>query len=134
MKIKKEHKMSTLTARLIATGFGLLFTLISGVWLSSSGKPLNTLIFTIHKLIALGTVVYTGLTIYQLYKSTAISALQTGGIVVTGLLFLALFISGALLSLGKPVGEVVLAIHRVIPLLAAMTTAGTIYLLVSASL
>ena len=43
------------------TGAGLLFlfTIGTGIWLSNSGKPYNTLIFNIHKLIALGTVIFT---------------------------------------------------------------------------
>ena len=40
-----------------APGIAFLMTLISGLWLSRAGKPLNVAIFNIHKLIALAAVV-----------------------------------------------------------------------------
>jgi hypothetical protein len=48
-------------SRFIIPGSVFLLTLVSGVWLSCSGKPLNTGIFTVHKLIALGAVVATAI-------------------------------------------------------------------------
>jgi hypothetical protein len=113
-------------------GLLFLFTLISGVWLSHSGKPLNGAIFTIHKLIALATVIVVTISVYNLYKG--VDLLTYFGPVVTiatGLLFLALFITGALLSLNIQLSGAALKIHQVAPLLAALSTAMTIYLLAS---
>ena len=45
--------MNTTATKLIIAGLLFVFTLLSGVWVSHSGKPINTVIFTIHKLIAL---------------------------------------------------------------------------------
>jgi hypothetical protein len=50
---------------IIATGLLFLITFISGAWLSRNGRPLNTAIFTIHKLISLLTLISTALTIYN---------------------------------------------------------------------
>jgi hypothetical protein len=52
-------------------------------------------------------------------------------IAVTGLMTIVLFISGALLSLGKPMPGAILRIHQAAPLLALAFSALTIYLLVS---
>ena len=115
--------------RILVSGLLFLFTLGSGVWLSHSGKPLNTLIFTIHKLIALAAVIFTATVIYDLLKNVAIRVDLLTLMIITGLLVLALFISGALLSLGRPLNDAILTTHKVIPFLTAISTAATIYLL-----
>ena len=124
--------MSTIVSRPVIAGVLLLFTLISGVWLSNSGKPLSAAIITIHKLIALATVIVAAAYVYHLYRAgdiqTFVEPLITAA---TGLLFIVLFISGALLSLGKPLPVAILRVHQVAPLLALAFSAMTIYLLVS---
>ena len=124
--------MSTLASRLVFTGSLFLFMLLSGVWLSNSGKPYSTLIFTIHKLIALAAIIATAVIINYLHKTADLRlSVEFSAIIVTGLLFLSLLISGALLSIGRPATSMILTIHRVAPLLAVVSTAATIYLLAS---
>jgi len=109
-----------------------LLTLLSGVWLSHFGKPLNTAIFTLHKLIALATVVVIAVSVYNLYRIADIHAILVPAVVVaTGLLFLALFVTGALLSLEKPASEAILRVHQVAPLLALGSSSAAIYLLLN---
>ena len=55
-------------------GIVLLLTLASGIWLSNSGKPLNTAIFTLHKLIALGVVILTAIQFFNLLKNSEVQA------------------------------------------------------------
>lgn len=124
--------MNTITTRPVVAGLLFLFTLLSGVWLSHSGKPLNVVIFTIHKLIALATVIVIAVNVYHPYRAVDIRAfVGLVVIAVTGLLFIALFVSGALLSRGNPLPEAILRIHQVAPLLALVSSTITIYLLVS---
>jgi hypothetical protein len=106
-----------------------VLTLASGIWLSSIGKPLNTIIFTLHKLIALAAVILTGIQVYKTLQEMGIQALPMVLIVLTGLCVIALFVTGALLSLGKPVDEVLLTIHKIAPVLALLAMTGAIYLL-----
>ena len=123
--------MSILTSKTAIFGLLVVLTLVSGVWLSHSGKPYNSMIFTIHKLIALATVIIIGMNVYHLFRAMDGNTLVALSVIaVSGLLFLALFISGALLSLGKPVPEAVLKIHQVAPLLALVSSTVTFYLLV----
>jgi hypothetical protein len=123
--------MNTSTTRMIVTGLLVLFTLLSGVWLSRSGKPYNTGIFTIHKLIALATVIIGGITIRDLHQVAAlVPIIEISAIVITGLLFLALFVSGALLSLDKDLNGLVNVVHKVAPALATLSAAITIYLMI----
>lgn len=124
--------MSTIVSRPVIAGVLLLFTLLSGVWLSHSGKSLNVAIFTIHKLIALASVIVIAANIYALYRAVGIRTfVELAVIVITGLLFLALFISGALLSRGNPLPEAILRIHQVAPLLALVSSMITVFLLAS---
>ena len=121
--------MTTLTPGLIAAGTLFILSLASGAWLSHLGKPINILVVTIHKLISLATVLFTGLAIYHFSRAAAISSSEVNAILVTGLLFLLLFITGALLSAGKPVNRVVSVTHKIAPFLSVISTAVTIFLL-----
>lgn len=111
-----------------------LLAIATGIWLSNSGEPLNTAIFTIHKLIALGSVIFIAIVIRNLLRNVQIVDIRIviiTLITIMGLSVLVLFISGALLSFGKSVNNIILTIHSVTPILTVITTAMTIYLLVS---
>ena len=116
-------------AKFSTPGILFLLTLASGLWLSNSGKPLNSIIFNIHKLIALGVVITIIIQMYNLLKITDVRFLILLLIVFSGLCVVALFATGALMSLGKMNYTVLLNIHRVAPVLAIISMAATIYLL-----
>jgi hypothetical protein len=116
-------------SKFITPGIVFFLTLASGVWLSHSGKPLNTIIFTIHKLIALAAVIIIAIQIYKEFQNTEIQFVLVALIVLTGLCALALFVTGALLGLGKPALAILLTIHQIAPFLAVVSMALTIYLL-----
>jgi hypothetical protein len=127
-----EADLNIPVSKLLACGLLFLLALVSGVWLTHSGKPYNGVIFNIHKLIALGTVIFTSIYIANLYKAADPKIITILFIMIAaGLLFLALFVSGALLSIGKPASTVTLRIHQVAPLLALGASAVSIYLLVN---
>lgn len=113
----------------LVPGLIFLVTLATGVWLSLSGKPLNTAIFTIHKLVALGAVIITIIQMVNLLKNTPLQGSVILWIIVAGLCVLALFATGALMSLGKPVNIVFLTIHRAAPLVEVIAMVVTIYLI-----
>jgi len=46
--------MNTNQLRVVSVGAGFLIMFLSGFWLSRTGKPYGTFIFTIHKLIGNG--------------------------------------------------------------------------------
>lgn len=124
--------METITAKLISAGLLLLFTILSGIWLSNSGKPFNSVVFSIHKLIAVGAVIFIGITVYNLFKTLDPRTFaELAVITVSGLLFLALIVTGSLLSIKIPLPAAILRIHQVAPLLALVATTITVYLLVS---
>jgi hypothetical protein len=124
-------EMSTTQLRVVGAGLFFLFIFLSGIWLSHSGKPLNGIILTIHKLISLAAVVFLVMTIYQINQAAKLSAIELIAGVVTGLLFLGAIISGGLLSTGKPMPATLLMMHQITPFLTVLSTAVTLYLLVN---
>jgi hypothetical protein len=121
--------MTIFTPGLITAEALFILSLASGAWLSHLGKPINIFIVTIHKLISLATVLFTGLAIFHLSRAVTLSSSELSAMVVTSLLFLFLFITGALLSAGKPVNGVLSVTHKIAPLLSVISTAVTIFLL-----
>ena len=122
--------MSTvLSSKVAYAGIGFLLTLISGVVLSKIGRPLNSAVFGAHKIIAVGTIVLIGLNIRDLAQVVGLQAVHPALIWGTGLLLLALVVSGSLLSFDKLVLPLTLRVHQIVPLLALVFSALSIYLL-----
>lgn len=111
----------------------LLSTLLSGLWLSHSGRPLSGAIFTIHKLIALATVIAVGISLYQLRQvGGRLAVAQLSTLISSAVLFLALFVSGALLSREMAPLPAMLRIHQVAPLLVLAASMASLHLLAGA--
>jgi hypothetical protein len=123
-----EIIMDSLT-KFITPGIIFLLTLAFGFWLSHSGKPYNSILFNIHKLIALATVVLTVIQLVKVLKVTQIQALFMVAMIVAGLCVVALFVSGALLSAGKLSYDVMLTIHRIAPILLTISLGLMVYIL-----
>jgi hypothetical protein len=122
-------KMNTITTKLIVSGILFLFTLISGVIVSHSGRPLSVGLVTIHKLIAVATVVLIGMAVNQLYKTGDGKVfIELSVTVITAVLFLALVATGALLTRDIQLPEAILKVHQVVPLLALVSSTTTVYL------
>jgi len=123
--------MDTISTKLIAAGILGILTLISGVVLSNSGRPLNGLFFNLHKLIAVATVALISISVVQLLKAGDTRALmEFGAIILTGLLFVALVATGGMLSFEREWPGFVLKIHQVVPLLSLAFSALSVYLLI----
>ena len=112
---------------IIAGLFGV-FIVLSGFWLSRTGKPLNTLILTAHKLISLAAVVVLVITVYQIHQAAPLSPVEIAASAVTILFVVVMIASGGWLSAAKTVPAIVTGIHQVVPYLALLSTAATLYL------
>ena len=124
-------KMDTITSKLIGAGILFLFTLISGMILHSSSRPLSIGLVTVHKLIAVGTAILVGMVVNQLYKTVDGKVFIASGLmVISALLLLALIATGALLTREEmQLPDLVLNIHKVAPMLALISSTVTIFLL-----
>lgn len=123
--------MSTNQLRVIGAGLFYLFIFVSGFWLSRSGKPYNGIVFNIHKLIALVAVVFLVITMRQINQVARLSAVELTAGVVTGVFFLGAIISGGVLSVGKSISAAILTMHQITAFLTALSTATTLYLLLT---
>ncbi|MEJ2211642.1 MAG: hypothetical protein P8129_21760 [Anaerolineae bacterium] len=116
------------TTRAIVAGLLFLFMFLSGLWLSRTGRPLNVGISTVHKLISLAGGIFLLVTIYQRNRVIPLNATEWIAIVVTGLCFVGTVASGGFLSSEEPMPVAVLRVHQVGPVLAALSSAVTLYL------
>jgi len=110
---------------------GLLFilTVIFGFWMSQLGKPYNGVLFNVHKLIALAAVVLSVIQTTQALREGRSQALSILLLCVVAACVIALFASGALMSLEKMNYTVLLSIHRVAPILSILALAAALILL-----
>jgi hypothetical protein len=106
-----------------------ILTAASGFWVSKTGKPYSTGIFTLHKLIGLAMVVLSVIAVVNLLKITPTPSLIVMLFILAGLSTIALFTSGSLMSALKSPGSIWLLIHRMAPFLLAGSTAAAILLL-----
>jgi len=97
-------------------GLVFLLTLVFGFLLSRSGKPYNGILFNLHKLVALGMVIYSGWQFYQWLKGANAPREQTVLLVAAALCVIALFASGGQLSAGKLDYALMLTTHRIAPM------------------
>ena len=125
-----ETNLNALTSKIIGTGVLFLFVFLSGFWLHNSGQPFNTITLTIHKLIALGTLIFIGVTIYQVNQVAPLSTTAIVATVITGIFFVMTIIAGGLLSLKQPVSAMSI-VHKVGPFLTVASTIVTLYFLVN---
>jgi hypothetical protein len=124
----REAHLDTVSGFIIP-GIVFLLTLASGLWLSRSGKPLKTGIFTVHKLIALGAVIAAAVQTYNVLNNSETQAILIPPVILIGLCVVALFVTGALMSANKPAYPALLTIHKVAPILAIIAGVEAIYLL-----
>lgn len=112
--------MPNISLGTLLAGIFLILSILSGVWLTRTGRPLNVVIMTVHKLISLGAVVFFAVAIYGLATAGAITLVDWINILVSGVLFLTLIASGAVLSGGKVTGGALMVAHKAFPFLAAV--------------
>ena len=125
--------MIAVPSNIVNAGLLLLFTLASGIWLSRKARPISAALLTVHKLIALGTVISAGFAIYRSRAGIA-GWQELAAAAFAAALVVSLFSSGALLS-GKKKGQApVLSVHRIAALLVTALAAATATILSSAAL
>jgi hypothetical protein len=120
------------TVGALVVGLLFPFVLLSGIWLSRTGRPLNVGISTVHKLTSLAAGVLLLVTITQRNLGIPLSGTEWVAIVVTGLCFLGTVAAGSLLAFDKPMPVAVSRLHQIAPVLTVISTAATLYLLLSA--
>jgi hypothetical protein len=116
-------------SKLLNPILGFLLTLVFGFWLSRKGKPYNGMLFNVHKLIALATVILFGMTVYRLSKDMDVVTLVIVLLAIAALSVIALFASGAFMSVGKGEYRVWKLVHNIAPVAAVLAIVPAAYLL-----
>jgi hypothetical protein len=116
-------------SQLLIPAIGFIVTLVFGFWLSRRGKPYNGLLFNVHKLIALGTVILSGLAVSRALKLLDPESMFYLSLGIAAINVIALFASGALMSAGKGEYRKMKLIHNVAPFFAFLGMAFAAYLL-----
>jgi hypothetical protein len=125
-------------SKVIITGLFFIFIFLFGFWLSRSGKPYNSLIFNLHKLIGLAMGVFLIVTVYRVHKTGPFTPIEILALVVTVLVFIILVVAGGLLSIeatgdlknaSQSTLSIISLVHKILPYLAVLSTEGTLYLL-----
>ena len=119
-------------SKFILPGVFLLLTLAFGFWLSHTGKPYNGLLFNIHKLLALGVVILAVVQFSKIIRLADASALLIGLLALAAICIVALFASGALMSMEKLEYALTLTIHRIALALLVVALGWAFYLLEAA--
>ncbi|NWG07000.1 MAG: hypothetical protein HXY35_10005 [Chloroflexi bacterium] len=119
------------TSKFILPGILFLFTLTFGFWLSRLGKPYNGLVFNIHKLVALAAVVFAAIRIYNLLKGADIQPVVVTLAVVCVLCVIALFATGAFMSIGNLPHAPLLTVHKVALVVLSFSAVGMVYFLIA---
>ena len=123
--------MDTMQSKVIGAGLFYLFIFLSGFWLSHLGKPYPTIVFSIHKLIGVATAIFLVITVYRIHQAAPLSPVEITAGVVTVLFFAGTIVAGGLLSIDKAMPAAVLTMHQILPFLTLMSTAVTLFLVLS---
>ncbi|HKI13390.1 MAG TPA: hypothetical protein VKA02_14830 [Candidatus Acidoferrum sp.] len=131
--------MRTHASIIAVTGLFFLVTLLSGLVQSrnlrqndprTSGKPIASGIAGVHKLFALAALITAMVAIRRLHRGMEFTSIELAAVIIAGLFFLIMIISGSLLSLGRPRNDEILAVHKVFSVLTVIPAFGAIYLLI----
>ena len=118
-----------MNSKFVITGVFFVCILLSGFWLHRLGRPVNSLVLTIHKLISVAAVVYLVVNVYHINQATPLTTPEIIAGVVAILLFLVMIATGGFLSVEKEMPAFVHTIHQFTPYLMILSTSATLYLL-----
>lgn len=100
-----------MTARILIGGVLLVVILVVGLFLHRMGRPYQPLWFNLHKLAALGLVVYATLILLPQAKAQGLGGLFLGLVILAVVSAIALFVSGGLMGADK-MHETMVRVHR----------------------
>ncbi len=105
-----------------------LLTSVTGIWLTRTGRPYSSLIFNVHKLVALAAVVVTVVVVRNLLKQASPNTVVLLLAVLAAGATVCLFATGGLLGAGKT-AALYLTVHRAAPVVAVASATALAYLL-----
>jgi hypothetical protein len=120
--------MSITNLRILGAVLFFVAIFVTGFVLRGAGKPYNSALLNVHKLIALAAAVLFIITVVKINKASGLSTLELAMTIVTGILLLGAIVSGGLSSISTmPI--IVVRIHQITLSLATVFVAITLYFL-----
>ncbi len=113
--------------RIISAAILFILVIASGFWVTKLGRPLNTGVLTVHKLLALACLVLMIIIVRALVKGAALNPLIITSIALTFVFFAVMIATGGVLSFEKSAPEFVYLIHKTVPYLTLATGAVTVF-------
>jgi hypothetical protein len=120
--------MNTAISKTTVSAILFLVVFASGYWMSRAGRPYNGLLFNAHKLIALGALIYLGVLANQVRQAAGFAPLQVAVVAIAAAAFIATIAAGGLVSIEKPL-PAAQNLHKLLPYLALLSSAGALYIL-----
>lgn len=121
--------MKNLEMRIGIICLSFILMIISGIWMSKTGKPYHTAVFTVHKLSAVLMVIFTVILILDINKNRGITNFEWILFIFTGLFFLLSFITGALMNFEKPVKAIISITHKIMPYFILVAAILSVFIL-----
>ena len=113
--------MKGIDMRIIYLAIIFILAIISGIWVTRTGRPLNNVIFTIHKLIALTSLVLMIIIVKKMSSGLEIPPSTMIWIVATWVLFAAMVATGGVLSFDKLAHRAIKVTHAILPVLTLIS-------------
>jgi hypothetical protein len=130
---KAARPMPDLRPALYAVGSLFVLTFAFGYLVGRKPKPYNGLLFTVHKLIALGAGAGWARTMYELHRAAPLAPAAWIAAITTVVVFVMTVIAGGLTSLDRPMPAGLGVVHKVLPYVTALACAVSLFLAAGAS-
>jgi hypothetical protein len=114
--------MTILFMKMSYAGLFFIAIFISGYFLSRIGKPYNMLVITLHKLIGLATGVFLVSSLLRFHQVEDLNTSAVIALVITGISFIVLVVSGSLLSAERQFPPIFSTLHKVFPYFTLLAT------------
>ncbi|ESA37666.1 hypothetical protein N836_35425 [Leptolyngbya sp. Heron Island J] len=121
--------MSENGLRMLGVAVAFLLVFGTGFYLTHFGRPYGVALFTVHKLVATGILVFLGVNIYKIYKTPALGGSAWLIVSLAVLAFVVMIASGSVLSAVKSSPTVIAAIHKVVSYVTVLLAIAAFYLL-----
>ena len=109
--------MELLEFKNVLSAIFFILMILSGIWMSRKGKPYNVLLFNFHKLISVATLVMIILIILAWSQVSSLTGSFMVLMILAGLVFVILMITGGLLNVKKETPPALLYTHRISPII-----------------
>lgn len=106
--------MESAITKSVITAIFTIIAILSGIMLRRSGEPYKTGVFTLHKLSVGGTIIFVVLIYVQHFKLLSFESFGLILFILSDLVFIAAFVTGALLSFEKIAFYKLKILHRVL--------------------